>query len=235
MVLTVTGNVLDDGESLIEKERNKRMSEELIRPQTALVVMDVQRMVVAAHPGNVQGVLDRLAQAIAIARKAGLLVIHVIVRIRKGHPEVSPRNRVFSRILTTGVPPAAALEIHPAVAPGPGDVVVTKVRVSAFSGSDFEVILRSQNVTRLVLGGFYTSGVVLSTALEAADKDYELTVLSDGCSDPNEDMHRVLMTGLFPSRAEVLTVDKWGQQVAADKGDEGESIARDGARHEERS
>src|SRR5437762_9692726 len=99
------------------------MSQELMRPQTALVVMDVQRMVVAAHTGNVQGVLDRLAKAIEIARKAGMLVIYVMVRIRQGHPEISLRNRVFSRILTTGVPPAAAMEIHPAIAPRPGDVV----------------------------------------------------------------------------------------------------------------
>lgn len=193
------------------------MSQERMSPQTALVVMDVQRMVVATHTGNVQGVLDRLAKATEIARKAGLLVIYVMVRIREGHLEISPRNRVFSRILTTGVPPAAALEIHPAVAPGPGDVVVTKVRVSAFSGSDFEVILRSQNITHLVLSGLDTGGVVLSTVVEAADKDYELTVLSDACSDPNEEVHRVLMTRIFPRRAEVLTVDEWEQKVAGGK------------------
>lgn len=211
------------------------MSQERMPPQTALVVMDVQRMVVAAHPGKVQEVLDRLAKAIEIARKAGLLVIYVMVRIRQGHPEISPRNRVFSRILTTGVPPAAALEIHPAVAPRPDEVVVTKVRVSAFSGSDFEVVLRSQNITHLVLGGLDTGGVVLSTVVEAADKDYELTVLSDGCSDPNEDVHRVLMTGIFPRRAEVMTVDEWEQKVAADKRGGGESMVMNTAQHDERS
>ena len=194
------------------------MPQQPMHPQTALVVMDVQQMVVATRAGNVQGVLDRLAKAIEIARKAGILIIYVTVHIREGHPEISPRNRVFSRILTTGVPPAAAMEIHPAVAPRPGDVVVTKVRVSAFSGSDFEVILRSQNITHLVLSGLDTGGVVLSTVLVAADKDYELTVLSDGCSDPNEEVHRVLMTGIFPRRGEVLTVDEWEQKVAGDEG-----------------
>lgn len=211
------------------------MSQERMPPQTALVVMDVQRMVVAAHPGKVQEVLDRLAKAIEIARKAGLLVIYVMVRIRQGHPEISPRNRVFSRILTTGVPPATALEIHPAVAPRPGEVVVTKVRVSAFSGSDFEVVLRSQNITHPVLGGLDTGGVVLSTVVEAADKDYELTVLLDGCSDPNEDVHRVLMTGIFPRRAEVMTVDEWEQKVTADKRGGGESMVMNAAQHDERS
>ena len=202
-------------------------SQEPIHQETALVVMDMQRMLVAST-GAAQGVLDRLAKAIETARKAGMLVIYVMVHIREGHPEISPRNRVFSRIFTTGAPPAASMEIHPAIAPRPGDVVVTKVRVSAFSGSDFEVILRSQGITHVVLGGLYTSGAVLATALEAADKDYELTVLSDGCADPNEEVHRVLMTSLFPSRGEVLAVDEWEQRVAAAMGEEKESVARTG-------
>lgn len=196
------------------------MSQESTQTQTALVIMDVQRMTVAAHANNgnnVQGVLERLAQAIETARKAKILVIYVTIHIREGHPEISPRNRVFSRVLATGVPPTAAMEIHPAVAPRPGDVVVTKVRVSAFTGSDFEVILRSQNITHLVLGGLDTGGVVLSTVVEAADKDYELTVLSDGCSDPNEEVHRVLTTSIFPRRSEVLTVDNWKKLVEAEK------------------
>jgi nicotinamidase-related amidase len=188
------------------------MSQGFTQMKTALVVMDMQRMLVAARASTAQGVLDRLAQAIEIARKADMLIIYVTVHFREDRPEISPRNYVFSRLLTTGVPPATAMEIHPAVAPRPGDVVVTKVRVSAFTGGDFEVILRSQNITHLVLGGLDTGGVVLSTALEASDKDYGLTVLSDGCSDPDEEAHRVLITSVFPRRAEVLTVDEWGSR-----------------------
>jgi nicotinamidase-related amidase len=65
---------------------------------------------------------------------------------------------------------------------------VVKKRVSAFSGSDLEVLLRSLDVTHLVLTGIATSGVVLSTLREAADKDYRLTVLSDGCLDGDEEV-----------------------------------------------
>jgi len=86
---------------------------------------------------------------------------------------------------------------------------VVKKRVSAFSGSDLEVLLRSLDITHLVLTGIATSGVVLSTLREAADKDYRLTVRADGCLDADEEVHRVLIGKLFPRQADVVSVDEW--------------------------
>ena len=85
-----------------------------------------------------------------------------------------------------------ATQVHPAVAPAPEDVVVVKKRVSAFTGSDLEVVLRSLGVTSLVLTGISTSGVVLSTLRQAADLDFGLTVLADACADTDPEVHRVL-------------------------------------------
>jgi nicotinamidase-related amidase len=184
------------------------MSEDNTNEHTAFVIMDVQRTTVA-YIGEDQAFLDQLIKAIDTARRAGVMVIHVTVRFREGYPEISPRNRLFSTALKSGLLPSTTLEIHPAVAPGPGEVIVTKLRASAFSGSDFEVILRSQAISHLVLCGIVTSGVVLSTVLEAADKDYELTVLSDCCADADEEVQRILMTRIFPRYAKVITVEEW--------------------------
>ncbi len=104
---------------------------------------------------------------------------------------------------------AAHPDIHPAVAPQAADVVVTKRRVSAFSGSDLEMLLRSADVDHLVLTGIATSGVVLSTLRQAADLDFQLTVLSDACADADPEVHRVLMEKIFPAQAEVLSVAEW--------------------------
>jgi nicotinamidase-related amidase len=181
--------------------------------RTAFVIMDVQRTTVA-YISEDQAFLDRLVKAIEAARKADMRVIHVAVRFREGYPEVSPHNRLFSRALASGFLPAMALEIHPVVAPQANEVVVTKLRASAFSGSDLEIVLRSQGVRHLILCGIATSGVVLSTLLEAADKDYELTVLSDCCADGDEDVQRVLMTRIFPRYAEVVTGEVWSNKVS---------------------
>jgi nicotinamidase-related amidase len=91
----------------------------------------------------------------------------------------------------------------------PGDIVVTKRRVGAFIGSELEVVLRAQNIDHLVLSGIATSGVVLSTLRAAADMDYPLTVLSDCCADGDHEVHRVLLTKVFPRQADVLTAAEW--------------------------
>lgn len=127
-------------------------------------------------------------------------MIYVKVAFRPGYPEVSPRNKSFSAIKQQASLSAAltTTEVHPDIAPGPADIVVTKRRVSAFSGSDLEVILRAQGITHLALCGIATSGVVLSTAREAADIDYQLTVLADCCMDGDEEVQRVLLSKVFP-------------------------------------
>ena len=99
--------------------------------------------------------------------------------------------------------------IHPAVTPQPGDIEVLKKRVSAFAGSDLEVVLRSLDVGSLVLTGIATSGVVLSTLRQAADLDYDLVVLRDACTDSDDEVHRVLTYKVFPRQAAVIDTDQW--------------------------
>jgi nicotinamidase-related amidase len=89
------------------------------------------------------------------------------------------------------------------------EIVVVKRRVSAFTGSDLEVVLRAADVDHLVLAGIATSGVVLSTLREAADRDFRLTVLHDACADRDDEVHRVLTEKVFPRQADVVTVDEW--------------------------
>lgn len=93
------------------------------------------------------------------------------------------------------------------------DLLVIKHRVSAFSGSDLEIILRSQNIKHLILTGIATSGVVLSTLREAADKDYQLTVLSDLSADFDPEIQTVLIEKVFPKQADVITSDDWLKEI----------------------
>ena len=69
------------------------------------------------------------------------------------------------------------------------------------------------DVTHLVLTGLATSGVVLSTLREAADLDYEITVLADACADHDDEVHRVLCEKVFPLQATVTTVEEWSASL----------------------
>ncbi len=59
---------------------------------------------------------------------------------------------MFSRIAElSGFVEGVSSKVQPAVEPQPGDVIVTKRRVSAFAGSDLDVVLRAGGIETLVL------------------------------------------------------------------------------------
>ncbi|HCI81381.1 MAG TPA: isochorismatase [Ktedonobacter sp.] len=182
---------------------------------TALLIMDMQEGIVSRFP-QASSVLAPTHKAIDAAHTASIPVIYVVVTFRPGYPEISSRNKSFSatRQQLSSSTPMFSSEVHPAIAPLPTDIIVTKRRVSAFTGSDLEVVLRAQDISHLVLCGIATSGVVLSTLREAADKDYQLTVLSDCCFDSDEEVQRVLLTKVFPRQADVVQSETWIKKLS---------------------
>jgi nicotinamidase-related amidase len=172
--------------------------------------MDFQAGVVERFAGSSE-VVAAARTAVGAARAHGLRVVFVRVGFRDGYPEVSPHNRAFSTVAgrgdmgehDSGTQVVAELDARS------DEPVVVKRRVSAFTGSDLEVVLRAGGIDHLVLAGISTSGVVLSTLREAADRDYRLTVLADACLDADPEVHRVLIEKVFPRQAEVVTADAW--------------------------
>lgn len=178
---------------------------------TALLVMDMQVGIVAMLP-DAAAIIGNVAKAIASARSNNIPVIYVVVGFRSGLPEVSEtssKNFASGKAYFSTLNMDDFMKVHADLSPVNEEVTVVKRRVSAFTGSDLEVILRSFGIKHMVLTGIATSGVVLSTLREAADKDYQLTVLSDCCADRDEEVHRILTTKVFPGQADVFTVDEW--------------------------
>lgn len=179
-------------------------------PTAALLVMDYQNSIVDRMGSS--ELLATAVRAVEAARAHGVPVVFVRVAFRPGFPEIAALNKSFSAMLTQPNPPAfdeAAIAIHDAFAVREDEAVVTKLRISAFTGSDLEVLLRGLGATHLVMAGISTSGVVLSTLRQAADLDYELTLLEDACADPDQEVHRMLIEEIFPRQAEVTSTDAW--------------------------
>jgi nicotinamidase-related amidase len=187
------------------------------RRTSALLVMDFQTLTVDNYAAGAEVLLDRTAKLIAAARTAGMRVIYVVVGFRPGYPEVSDRNATFNGLKASGAFAAGAenAKIHPAVAPLAEEIVVTKHRVSAFAGTDLDLMLRANGVETLILTGIITSGVVLSTLSHAADADYTLLVVGDCCSDGDEEAHRVLLEKVFPRQATITTAAELAQAIGA--------------------
>jgi nicotinamidase-related amidase len=175
---------------------------------TALLAMDCQAGIVSVYAKPPEEFAARAAAVLHAGRAAGITVIHVQVGFRPGLPEVSEHNKLFVAVKANPQHQkffeGASGVIHPALGPEPGDIVVTKHRVSAFRGTDLEVLLRAKEINTLVLFGIATSGVVLSTLLEASDADYGLFVIADCCADTDAGLHQALVERFFPRRGEVM-------------------------------
>ncbi len=177
---------------------------------TALLVIDLQVGIMGMLP-DTGALIANTAKAIANAREKKIPVIYVTVGFRPGAPEVSLSNKSFGagKERFASMDMAEFAKVLPELEPLEGEVTMIKRRVSAFTGNDLEVVLRAQGIQHMVLSGVATSGAILSTVREAADKDYRITVLSDCCADGDEEVHRVLTTKVFPRQADVLTVEEW--------------------------
>jgi nicotinamidase-related amidase len=177
--------------------------------RTALLVMDYQPGIVSRLP-DPDALLARMVSSIDMARSRGLTIGYVRVALTDDEAAAVPAtNKSFAALAAMGSSAmhadAPETAVHDAVAPQPGDIVVRKRRVGAFSTTDLGEQLRARGIDTLILAGISTSGVVLSTLRDAADHDYRLYVLEDATADQDPEVHRVLVEKVFPRQAWVIT------------------------------
>jgi len=179
----------------------------LDRQQTALLIADFYATFMSSLPHAVDwqvvGKTQRLQEA---ARQAGLFVCYCATVFRPGYVEISERNKTFRERKHSGQPAVSdpVQLIHPAVRPAAGEVVVGKHRVNALYGTALDLILRANDIDTLIILGYATSGVVLSTTRYAADLDYRLVVVEDCCADQDPAVHDFLTQRIFPRQAAVV-------------------------------
>jgi nicotinamidase-related amidase len=172
--------------------------------RTALLVMDYQAGIVD-RLGDAEPLLSCVADAIALVRDRGGQIGYVRVAFDDPDYAAVPAHSRFAAIGPELHSDSPATAIHDRVAPEPGDITVRKTRVGAFSTTDLDQQLRERDVSTLILAGISTSGVVLSTVRDAADRDYQVFVLADGCADPVPGVHEFLTEKIFPRQAQVIS------------------------------
>lgn len=176
--------------------------------RTALLLMDFEPVILGAYGDTLHDLIAR-TQAVALkARERGIQIAYARLGFTDAnYAEIPSRNKVFAqagqmRAFDADDPNT---QIIHELAPRPGDIVVRKYRFGAFSTTDLDDQFKQRGIDTLVLAGVATSGIVLSTVRDAADKDYRLYVLSDCCADRDPEVHRVLTEKVFPRQADVIT------------------------------
>jgi nicotinamidase-related amidase len=183
-----------------------------IEPQhSALLVMDYQTGIIGRLDDS-DALVERAAEAIRIARERDIQVAYVRVAFEDDDliniPETNKTMTAAASLLRND---AQETQIDERLAPQAGDIVVRKVRVGAFSTTDLNEQLRERGIDTLFLAGISTSGVVLSTIRDAADRDYRIYVLADACADIDSEVHEVLMGKVFARQAFVISVSELAQ------------------------
>jgi len=168
----------------------------VIDPRAALVVVDLQQghmEIPLAHPA--EDIIERTTALAKAFRGRGLPVVLVSVA-------GAPPGRTDTGSGAPHSAPEGWADLIPELDRQPGDIVLVKHARSAFTGTGLAGLLREQGVTQVVITGISTGGGVESTARDAHEQGFNVTLPVDAMTDPSLPRHEHAVTRVFPRIAE---------------------------------
>jgi nicotinamidase-related amidase len=181
--------------------RTNTMTVTTLDPKTALVIIDLQKGIVSlptVHP--VAEVVKRGSALASAFRRHGLpLVLVNVAGVASGRAEQARRGGEF---------PAGWADLVPELNQQPGDHTVTKRTWGAFTNTDLQEHLEKLGVTQVVIAGVATSIGVESTARQAHELGFNVTLAVDAMTDMNSDAHDNSVTRIFPRLGETGTTQE---------------------------
>ena len=158
---------------------------------------------IAALPG-------RLAPLVNIARARNILIVATLFTLvpgRGGEPIISPHLKALRPFLQKGdfAPGSWGQQLIDALAPA--DVNVEKIAYSAFHMSRLEWVLHKCGIEQLYFTGIVTNGGVASTVRDAHVREFQCTVVADGCAAFGPALHDAAIEGLRPV-AKIVTIER---------------------------
>ena len=180
---------------------------------TALLLGDLQNDFV--HPDGAYGragqgnaaiaaLPPKLKPLVELVRSRGGIVIATLFTLvpgRGGEPIISPHLKVLRPFLAKGdfAPGSWGQQLVDELAPA--DFTVEKLAYSAFYMTRLEWVLRKMEIEQIYVAGIVTNGGVASTVRDAHVREFDLTVLEDGCAAFSPEVHRAAIEGLRPVAA----------------------------------
>ena len=196
------------------------------KQSTALILGDLQNDFL--HPQGAYGragqtnpdiaaLPPRLVPLVRAARDNGILTVATLFTLvpgRNGEPIIAPHLKSLRPFLTKGdfAPGSWGQQLIEQLAPA--DIAVEKIAYSAFHASRLEWSLRKCGIGQLTFTGIVTNGGVASTVRDAHVREFECTVIEDGCAAFGEDVHRAAIDGLRPI-ARIATVTEMLHEIEA--------------------
>lgn len=178
--------------------------DQLLTTTTAVLVVDMQNdnlhpdgayasTGAAAHAAS-QDVVRNVRTILDAARAAGIAVFHNRIVAYPGRDVGGSNAPIFRMIgldsLKVGTWGAAIID---GLDPRDDELVLDRVRMSAFAGTSLDVMLRNLGVTDVVVVGVWTNMAVEHTVRDGADLGYRVTVVSNATSSINDEWQRAAL------------------------------------------
>ncbi|MXP24976.1 isochorismatase family protein [Altererythrobacter indicus] len=193
---------------------------EMISPaRTALLVIDIQTDF--ASPEGLIGqagvdltsaqiAIDRIEELLALARKVGVTIGFARVVTSPDSDSIALKTLMERR----GRPGEEAIcraegggADYYRVKPQAGEIEISKLLYSSFSGTDLDAQLKARGVDTLVITGLTTDCCVDSTARDAFHLGYHVFLVSDACDAYDEQFHIHSLNAIEKNCALLTTAD----------------------------
>jgi nicotinamidase-related amidase len=190
---------------------------EIVEPsRTALLIWDME-YAIGPNAFNYQDMMPKLKDLSALARRVGAKVFYSVqtgfdvakeeagvwVRIRMKRAKATDPNRLLKE-----KEDPHDREIIAELKPQPQDIVFQKRRPDAFVGTDFDLMLRSNGIKTIIIGGVATEGGVEGTARSARNLGYDVVILKDGVGSRNRELHDMALKLMEQTFFEVTTASE---------------------------
>lgn len=177
------------------------MSLTTLDPKTALIVIDLQNGIVALPAAHAVSPVIEKAAALAAAFRQHKLPV-VLVNVAGGAPGRTEKPPRIGRL------PTDWATLIPQLNQQPSDHLVTKKTWGAFTDTGLAETLKAQGVTQVVLCGVATSIGVESTARQAFELGFNVTLAIDAMTDLNAEAHANSIARIFPRLGETGTAQE---------------------------
>lgn len=200
----------------------------MLEPKTtAMIIQDLQNDVISeggafagdggfAHAQS-QNVVENVARLANAARAAGIPVIHVHFVVDPGAPGTKQNAGLYRAVkegnaLVRGSWGAAAA---PGVEPQEGDLVVEKMRTSAFYNTRLMTLLQGFDTEAVIVTGAWTHMSIEHTARYGADAGFRMIVVPECCSSINDEWHNAGLNYALTAVAETAPLEQVLEAIGA--------------------
>jgi len=157
----------------------------------AVLVIDMQNDFVdgAIPVKGIQGMIPALQEFLEKARQKGYMVI--FTRHSYDPDKNIIEQKLFPELEMRGLRKnTPGWEIHPALQPLEGELIIDKERYDAFHNTILEEVLRQQGISSIIITGTMTEVCCESTARGAMFRDFEVLFASDLTVTSDPERHR---------------------------------------------